>query len=266
MPAPIPARGVASSCWWCPTATASGSRPASSTPPRSQPAACTILEQLRLLALHDGRLLLTARAPAQMIARQAFLIDLNEGTVEPSEDAVSRVPEHLLLLDDGSEVELDKLGLSLGRHDLQSELDDAPGKLLGPGPLQVALDVAPRWQRDGEALVAGQQDARFDLPLLRFADVRIELQLQGEASLLLEPAGAKPAEVALGAKALAYGTCRLAHAAGESLAIERRGSALVLHSGSQQRSCDATSLPPRVGIALRAQAGARIGALKIERM
>ncbi|MFI5309492.1 MAG: hypothetical protein ACHQ53_19200, partial [Polyangiales bacterium] len=76
------------------------------------------LEQIRLLALHDGTLLVTGRKRGPPVARQAFLIDLSSPAITAVPDAISRVPDVLLALEDGTLTELDALGVSLGRHDL----------------------------------------------------------------------------------------------------------------------------------------------------
>jgi hypothetical protein len=225
------------------------------------------LEQVRLLALRDGRLLVTGRDRSQLVERRAFVIDLNASTIEPLEstEAISRVPDDLLALDDGTLVELNAAGLSLGRRELVTELDSPPAGLIGADVLGVALDHAARWGRSGDALTA-LQAARFDLPFLRFADVRVELELEGEASLLLEPESAMPIALSLSPPELALGACKLARRSGDAIAVERHAATVVLHSGARSQSCDAPRLRARIGIAVQAQAGARVAKLHVRRL
>ena len=220
------------------------------------------LSQLRLLPLHDGRLLVTGRSADAGTSRRGFVLDLNALAIERAE--LSRVPDVLLELADGSRVEADASGLSLARDDTQSVLDDAPSKVVGADASALALDAAARWKLD-EGLSA-LQDARADLPRLRFADVRIEVAWSGKASLLLEADRAAPASIALDEDKIAIGDCELGRASGDAIAIERSGARVVLHSGDHSRTCSAPSLGARVGIAIRASQGARISRLSVERL
>jgi hypothetical protein len=224
------------------------------------------LEQIRLLALRDGTVLVTGRERAQAIARQAFVIDLGLRSITALPDAVSRVPEQLAMLEDGTIAELDALGASLGRHDLQSDLDDPPTPVVGSAALHVALDDPGRWEPfAGGPLVAKQAPARFDLPFLRFADLRVEIALDGAAQLLLEPAGSAPLSIALGAHALAFGACSLARQ-GDAITVERHGDSLTLHSGARTATCSSGSAIGRVGVALRAEPGASVRSLRVTRL
>lgn len=221
------------------------------------------LRELRLLALRDGQLLLTAR-DAQGGSPRAFLLDLARDRA--SELPASRAPNALHMLADGTIAELDPFGASLRRHDRASALHDAPDPVIGDGNASVVLDLAARWDRRSGLLA--RSAARLDLPALRFAALRIELTLSGAARLLLEPDGAPALAVELedGALRVAGSDCTLAHKANAPLTIERSGSTLTLGTGGETRRCNVTALADgRVGIALEAKAGTRVQRLRVLR-
>jgi hypothetical protein len=220
------------------------------------------LTQLRLLALHDGRVLVTGHGPSAP-ARRGFIIDFDEPTIE-SYAQLSRVPDALLELADGSRIEADASGLSLAREDTQSAFDDA-APIVAAGNTTLAFDTAERWRLDGDGLLA-LEPARADLPRLRFADVRIEIALSGKGAVLLAPDGAPPIEVMLGESQLALGDCALAHARGDAIAIERHRDQVVLHSGKHAQQCSAAGLGERIGLALHADRHTRVTRLLVERL
>jgi hypothetical protein len=117
------------------------------------------LRKLRLLALDDGRLLVTGEDPVAVIARRALVVDLGKALAEKRE--ASRVPSELLRLADGSIVELDAFGTSLRRELSRSAYDDAPGNLLSGERTWLALDAAARWRADADTLTAELDDARL---------------------------------------------------------------------------------------------------------
>jgi hypothetical protein len=177
------------------------------------------------------------------------------------------VPAHLVALDDGMIAEVDAFGASLRREDLRSELDSPEPQVLPSGMLPVALDLPARWEQDHQGLLALER-ARFDLPFLRFADVRIELEVPGEgaAELLLEPEGAPAVVVAIDAERVALPGCSVLRASGAAITVERRGEDVLLRSGSHSARCSEPELAGRVGIALSAEKETRIAALEIERL
>jgi hypothetical protein len=171
------------------------------------------------------------------------------------------------MLADGVVAELDPFGASLRRHDFASPWHDAPDPVIGDGAAEVALDVGSRWQqRSG---LRALEPARFDLPALRFAVLRVELALEGEAALLLEPDNAPPVEIVVRDERLlvAGSECELQRAAGEPFAIERAGSTLSIRTGSASRRCELPALAgaATISIALRAAAGARVQRLRVLR-
>lgn len=222
------------------------------------------LLDLRAVALGDGRLLVTGRDLWDDVERRAFVIDPNVPAIERAD--ASRVPDGLITLADGAIVEIDAAGASLRRHDVQSELDDPPDPLrLGPDAFSVVLDAAERWSSQEDGLVA-VSDARIDLPRLRFAALRVELELDGEARLLLEPDAAPAVAIEIDPDRLSLGECSLERGATRAVAIERDGERVTLESDGRTRGCSAARpLGDRVGIALRAVANTHLRALRVVR-
>src|SRR5262249_17496035 len=154
-------------------------------------------------------------------------------------------------------------GLSLARDDVRSPLDAASDPV---APDDLALDLASRWSVRGGVITAQNERARADLPWLRFADVRVQIGLQGQGQLLLEPDSAAPAVIALRAGKLAIGDCGVVRDPKASCVIERRGGALVLQSGDHHVRCDAPELGARIGIAIVAEPGAALHSLSVTRL
>lgn len=222
------------------------------------------LAQLQLTALRDGQVLLNASTRATGTPR-AWLLDLAAESAQPL--GFSRVANAVVMVADGAQVELDPFGASLRRHDLTSVLHDAPDPVIGDGRFEVALDLHERW-RARSGLEALSDDARFDLPGLRFAELRIELALEGDAVLLLEPAAAPAVRIQLRSDRLAVEgeDCELARGQDEPLVIERDGSELRLHAGGDQVRCQLLALGRgRVGLALEASEGTRVQRLRVLR-
>ena len=220
------------------------------------------LVALRAAALGDGRLLVTGRDLWDTVARRAFVIDPNQPAIARVD--ASRVPDRLIALADGVVVEIDADGASLRRAHVQSELDDPPAALLDAAA-GVTLDAAERWRRDG-AEIEALEDARLDLPRLRFAAVRVELELDGEAWLLLEPELAPAVEVTLGARRITVAGCSLERAGPEPIAIERDGDRITLTSGGRTTTCRTQALIGRIGVAFRAASRTRVRALRVVRL
>jgi hypothetical protein len=243
----------------------------------------TDLTQVALLALGDGRLFVAGKAPDAPIARRGFFVDLDRATVESDERSLSRVPDRLLELEDGTRVELDAAGVSLARASTRSPLDAPPAELIAKNELFVALDAPGRWETTdrGElhALSGSGQPgcaasskspcdpARLDLPLLRFADMHVQLRLEGAGELLLEPRALPPIVLALEATKVSLGACTILRVPDEPIEVERRGASLTLKSRDNSRRCE---LPARavgrLGVALRVQAGAYVRGLAVTRL
>lgn len=225
-------------------------------------AGISALTGFRLHALRDGRLLIAAAQRARS-KPLGFVIDLSTASIAAAD--LTRTPDRLLALDDGVLAELDSSGLSLLRLDLLSELDDVPDPLAWDSPFHLALDHASRWERDDVSLRA-LEPARFDLPYLRFAAVRVAFTPEGPAALLLEPRAGAPLRVEIAAAAVRFGACSLPRRDGEAVQVERRADRLMLTSAQGTRACELDPALGRVGIALQAEAATRIRALHIERL
>lgn len=229
------------------------------------------LDSLRALALRDGRVLVAGRERATPMTRRAFLVDPNTASISTA--LASRAPERLIALEDGTIAELDEAGASLRREELRSEFDDAHAVPIDDGlatfsptsARDVALDVATRWEQ-GESALLALEDARFDVPFLRFADVQIELELEGRVHLLLEPDAFPSFEIAIGAEQVAAWDCRLVPDGNGRILIVRRGTEITLRSTNQEKHCTAPALDGHIGIALRVAAHARVRRLRIERL
>lgn len=217
------------------------------------------LTTLRLAPLRDGKLLLTARASEA----RAWLLDLARGEVSTDLDA-TRVPDQLVELADGTLAELDAFGASLRRHDARSAFHDPPAALLTPAALAVDRPTRASFGQDGVRAEDGP--VRLDLPFLRFGRLRVELALEGQGRVLLEPEHAPPIAIELGAGRVALGECELTRADDVAeVVIERRGAMLTLRSGDARRTCGARALSDLIGLALGLDDGARLHRLRVER-
>ena len=101
--------------------------------------------------------------------------------------------------------------------------------MIAPAGVRLVPDVPSRWQvQDG--VMQASEPARADLPFLRFADVRIELDLkgQGQVGLLLEPVGTKPVEIDLSASTIAVVGCSMKRERDAQLVVERHGDTALL--------------------------------------
>jgi len=223
-----------------------------------------VLESPAAAGLADGRVLVIGRDPATGDPRGVVL---NPGTAQVDTILASRVPTQLAQLRDGSIASGDAVGLSLLRLDDRTPLDDPPATLL-PASMEdrakLAVDAPSRWHAEGAWLVA-DTDARLDVALLRFADFDLEIEVRGELDLDLTVDGPNPLAVSVGPDAVALGDCTAARAAGAPVRLTRAGHRLTLSAGGPSAGCGAPRLPPRVGIAVRASAGAAIRRLSLAR-
>jgi hypothetical protein len=137
------------------------------------------LRDARVESLRDGRIVLTGDSSQGPTAR---VIDV--GRREVRVRRVPSLPIALGLRDDGSLAALGARALFVLREDARTAYDNPGGNLLADdGPL--ALDTAQHWRREGLSLIAMVPRARFELPSLRYANVRIELRATGEGELVL---------------------------------------------------------------------------------
>jgi hypothetical protein len=217
------------------------------------------LSNLRLAPLRDGKLLLLGRKDDDA---RAWLLDLTRGEVTGID--ATRAPDQLVELVDGTLAELDAFGASLRRHDARSAFHDPPAALLAPEAWTVDRPARARF---GEHEVRAEGGpVRLDLPHLRFGKLRVELALEGEGRVLLEPEHAPPIAIELGASHIALGDCELARSDGDAtLVLERSGAALTLRSGDARRTCSERALTGLLGLALGLDDGARLHVLRVER-
>ena len=230
------------------------------------------LSGLRMIALDSGRLLLTANALGDASAsRRAFVIDLNQASIERLRDA-SRVPSALFLLNTGQVAELDAAGGSLREQDSLSSYDAIGGNLIDPDVDALALDTASHWQRVDaglRALVA----ARLDLPTLRFSSLRAELEWSGDVELLFnrDPHDAhapndssEPSSIMLAGGRVRAGGCDQAWPDGARLIVQRTQTRLTLQASPGPVVCE-LNVSGAVGVALRANMDAVIHAFSVDR-
>jgi hypothetical protein len=222
------------------------------------------LEGLRAAPLPDGRLLLTGEGAG---APEAWLIDAGAAQAIPAD--ASRVPSHLVPLGDGAVAELDAMGASLHRVVVRTPFHDPPATLLLGSTDGVAFDLAEHWERSAADFVSVAPDARVDVPSLQFADVTLELDAAptgpGAVQLLLSTPGAPPAVVDMGPDQVGPPFCTVPRHDGAPLRVTRTGPTVVVSAGGEPRTCTLPGLTDRVTLALRAQPGSSLRALRIAR-
>jgi hypothetical protein len=219
--------------------------------------------------LPDGRVLVVGRDPEAGRA-EARLIDpggtrtSGEAELEPLDP--SRVATHLVRLADGVVAEADADGVSLLRLDLATPFADPSARIFPGQPNQrheVSLDAPGSWDAEAGLLVARRDGARLDLPTSRFADARVELEVEGAVELLLTPAGSPPLAVAIDSRGVSVGDCGMDRPDG-LVRVRRSGDRITLGAGGSTVEC-AVDLEGRVGVAVRASTGAGIRQLAVAR-
>ncbi len=224
------------------------------------------LERPVAAAARGGAVLVTGRDGEG--ARVGVVIDPDAPSATGAIE-VARAGTALVPLADGSFLEGDPSGLSVLRIDVATALDPPPASI-APAFMEdrerLALDAPLRWRARGGALEAVEDGARFDVPTLRFADVRVALSATGALELVLVSDDRPPAVIALGQDGAALGSCRIERDESAPLRVTRAGSRITLDGGRGAIDC-ALELPERVGLALRAvEAGAAVRRLGIERL
>ncbi len=222
------------------------------------------LEDLRMVTLRDGRLFVTARDPVAMIAQRAFVIDPSTATLVSRE--ATRVADALLLLLDGSLIELDGFGAALRREDSSTVYESPSGNLLTEGRAKLALDAPQHWQLAADGWTSLVEGARIDLADLRFADVRVELEVDGAASLLLLSASNQSVAVSLGAAELRAPGCTRALPGKMALVVTRRGKSLLLHSSAGDALCSVTAPDGALRVAVQAAQGTLVRRFVVTRL
>jgi hypothetical protein len=222
------------------------------------------LSELRMIALDSGRLLLTGSAVSDPTARRrAFLVDVNRSTIERLKN-VTRVPSALLLLRNGQVAELDASGASLREQDSRSEYESPVGNLIDAELALLALDVATHWERRDGGLQAVTDQARVDIPKLRFGALRMELDCAGDARVLFIDERGETLAVDLVADEIAVPGCRQRLPSGSHLVAVRDQSRLMLRASAGGLLCE-TTLVGSVRLAVQASARTLLRELRVER-
>lgn len=234
------------------------------------------LTGVRVTALDDGRVLVTGRDEAGDPRAFAFdLGDLNvEGRVAHEALEASRAPEHLLTLADGLVAELGVLASSLRRvGPVHTFLHNPPATFALD---DLVRDGPGRWSVREGALVSEAEDARLDVPTLRFADLELQLEVEAPGrgvEVLLRPDLAPPVRVVLRGPAAGEteGTvgpalCEAGWIMGSPVTIRRRGDELEVDGGANPRHCVVEGLSERVGVGFRAPEGARLRNVRLRRL
>jgi hypothetical protein len=222
---------------------------------------------VRARALLSGSILVTGSADGEP---RAALVE--PGTAEVRSASPGLVAEELVRLGTGMIVELAPDAARFRREDLVTPFDNPPTlPLLDQPGAGVAFDAPGRWERVGGAFFALVEEARFDLPTLRFADVDIELELtvpEGtapELELLLLPRGASALSLRLLRGEFGPPLCRVPRVGEGALSVRRRGDEVYVSAGGEEQRCVVEGLTDRVGIALRAARGTGVAALRLRR-
>jgi len=188
----------------------------------------------------------------------------------------SRRGEALVVTDDGTFVELDAAGGSRFRPSVASPFSPPPSSFQFPlDAPSVVLDAPTRW-REGMlegglgALIAEQEGASLDVPVLRMRAFSVELRTLGAGTLWLTAAPGLGA-FATRVRAITFTDhdasidgCHIERAAGAPLIVTRVGDALTLAAGVGSSACE-VSLPDRVGVGLSLAAGAAVSSIRIAR-
>jgi hypothetical protein len=170
------------------------------------------------------------------------------------------------LRDDGSVLEISPGGVQITREDARTRYDNPGGTLLADDSHVLALDAPERWSRDGLSLIARAPLARFDVTVLRYERVQIELAVQGAAELLLRRADGAERVIQVGAERVGPAFCQITGNGAQTLVVERDGASVTIRAGNTSRRCTLDGLSGPVGLALRAlDRGVRITSLKIAR-
>jgi len=221
-----------------------------------------LLTEVNGVGLPDGTLLMTGRDASS--AARAFVVDLGRGTI--GEVEASRVPTSLLPLGDGSVAELSPSGASLRRALLATSYDRTPSTFAAE---DLAFDVLGSWTLVDEIhFLANVDDARVDVPTLRFADFELRsLEVEGgNADLLLLPEAADPIAVRVLGASVGPPLCEVERVGGAPLQLTRQGDAIAFSAGGESRTCRIPALVGRVGVAIRADSGVVLGNLKMDRL
>lgn len=219
------------------------------------------LESLRGASQRSGEVLVTARENGSPVS---YLLDLGRNA-RATRDA-SRAGAALVALQGGVFASEDDDGTSLTRDSLANHFDAPPNSYLPGGAEDLALGAPGAWSVERGRMVALVSHARFDVPALTFASLRVRLRAQSGTTLLLTRAGLPPLRIALDPGEVALGLCSLPRSDDEEVVVERSGDRLTLRVGDTHKVCTEPGLTGRVGVAVRALEGAAVESVGIERL
>jgi len=206
------------------------------------------LSDARALTLHNGQVLLTGMRNAEATARV-----IDPGTLGVRAFALARVPERLLLRDDGVALLVSANGLDVLRVDDRTQYDNPGGTLLATDSSVLALDAAGRWERDGLALRALETGARFDLGGLSYEGVEIEIEAAGEMDLLLRLENGGERTIQIGTQRVGPALCTIKRDPKTSLVITRERDQVRIENGDGRETCLLDGLLGRIAIGVRAK-------------
>jgi hypothetical protein len=206
-------------------------------------------ERARLLALPDGRMLLTGVLRDQPAARL-----LDPARRDVATRALDIEVERLFLRADGSVLMVGEQGVRILREDARSAFDNPGGNLLADDSGALCLDAYGRFTREGLGLRSARAGARLDLAPLRFRDVRIALDVAGPAELVFSRADGAQRSIAAGGERSGPAFCKLEGSEGHTLEIERREERITLRADGRSQSCQLQGMTGPISIAVRALA------------
>jgi|GEM_PF-3609124 len=222
------------------------------------------LAQARALALDDGRILLTGSRMGSFTARV-----IDPGRADVRVRALQALPIQLLPRADGSVLMLADGALAVLREGARTRYDNPGGTLLADDTADtsvLALDAPERFRREGLGLVSTAALARFDVTVLRYEDVRIDVRARGPSELLLRRADGAQVAISLGTEESGPVLCKLASDPERSVRIERRGPRVHIRTGLAERSCELAGLEGPIALAVRAlEPDVHIDALEVTR-
>jgi hypothetical protein len=194
---------------------------------------------------------------------RAMRIDVGRATVEELSDGT--LPSSLVVLEDGTLVELSTEGAVLRRTTLRNEFDAVPATLLPEDTDWLSFDAAPRWAPQGPAMRAETDGAAVDVPTFTAADVSVTVSAQGPITLWLRSGGLR-APVVMSGTEVRQGLCALSHPADADVTIERVGNQVLLIAAEARKPCTVIGLDDRVSLSLTAPRGTILNSLQIERL
>ncbi|MFT3926258.1 MAG: hypothetical protein QM778_27175 [Myxococcales bacterium] len=223
------------------------------------------LTNVRTATLDDGRILLSGSSSAG--AFSARVIDPGRSDVRPR--PLAALPAQLLARNDGSIVMLADNAVALLRESARTPYDNPGGTLLADDTADtsvLALDAPQRFRREGVALVSTAALARFDVALLRYDDVRVDVRASGPTELLLRRADGAESSIELGSERVGPALCSLDSDPSQVVRLERQGESLRIRTARAERTCQLAGLTGAISVAVRAlEPDVRIDDLEVTR-